>query len=159
MGHSGGLVTEGDGVSAVIWAWLVGGMGYTPGCTVGTVSPVGSPSGTESLSMGLSTGFHLLGHFCGPILSAWGFILGAGLLPWVDGQFCGCFHGWLVVIQDCVCEGGVDSGQWLHLPWHGGLILVTVQVGCAWSSQCSQGGTMWEACPSFALVGVRQGWW
>ena len=98
MGHSGGVVTEGDSVFAVIRAWLVGGMGYAPGCTEGTVSPVGSPSGTESLSMGLNTGFCLLGHFRGPILSAWGFILGTGLLPWVDGQFCGHFHGQLVVI-------------------------------------------------------------
>ena len=98
MGRSVGLVAEGDGVSAVIRAWLVGGMGYAPGCTVGTVSPVGSPSGMESSSMGLSTEFRLLGHFRGPIPSAWGFILGAGLLPWVDGQFCGRFHGRLIVI-------------------------------------------------------------
>ena len=105
---------EGDGVSAVIRAWLVGGVGYAPGCTVGTVSPVGSPSGTESSSMGLSTGFHLLGHFRGPIPSAWGFILDAGLLPWVDGPFCGRFHGRLVAIRDCVCEGG--------LTWGGGCI-------------------------------------
>ena len=81
VGQSGGLITEGEGVFAAIWAWLVGGMGYTPGCTVGTVSPVGLPSGMESSSMGLSTEFHLLGHFCGPIPSAWGFVLGAGLLP------------------------------------------------------------------------------
>ena len=80
VGRSGGLVAEGDGVFTVIPAGLVGGVGYAPGCTVGTVSPVGSPSGTESSSMGL-TGFHLLGHFRGPIPSAWGFILGAGLLP------------------------------------------------------------------------------
>ena len=88
VGRSGGLIAEGDGVFTVIQAWLVGGMGYTPDCTVGTVSPVGSPSGTESSSIGLSTGFCLLGHFPG----------GAGLLLWVDRQFCGRFHGWLVVI-------------------------------------------------------------
>ena len=64
MGCSGGLVTEGTGVFAVIWV-LVGGVGYTPGCTVGTVSHLGLPSGTESLSMGLSAGFCLLGHFVG----------------------------------------------------------------------------------------------
>ena len=64
--------------------------------------------------MGLSTGFHLLGHFRGPIPSAWGFILDAGLLPWVDGPFCGRFHGRLVAIRDCVCEGG--------LTWGGGCI-------------------------------------
>ena len=81
VGRSGGLVAEGDGIFAVIRAWLVGGVGYAPGCTVGTVSPVGSPSGTESSPIGLSTGFRLLGHFRG----------GAGLLPWVDGQFCGRF--------------------------------------------------------------------
>ena len=85
VGRSVGLVAEGDGVSAVIRAWLVGGVGYAPGCMVGTVSPVGLPSGSESSSMGLSTGFCLLRHFCGPIPSAWGFTLGAGLLPWVDG--------------------------------------------------------------------------
>ena len=50
----------------------MGGVGYAPGYTVGTVSPVGSPGGTESSSMGLSAGFRLLGHFRGPILSAWG---------------------------------------------------------------------------------------
>ena len=61
VGRSGGLIAEGDRVFAVIWAWLVGGVGYAPGCTVGTVSPVGLPSGTESSSIGLSTGFHLLG--------------------------------------------------------------------------------------------------
>ena len=98
VGRSGGLVAEGKGVFAAIWTWLVGGMGYAPGCTVGTVSPVGSPSGTESSSMGLSTKFHLLGHFCGLIPSASGFILGTGLLPWVDGQFCGRFHGRLIAI-------------------------------------------------------------
>ena len=67
MGWSGGLIAEGEGVFAAIWAWLVGGMGYAPGCTVGTVSPVGLPNGTESLLMGLSTEFRLLGHFRGPI--------------------------------------------------------------------------------------------
>ena len=71
VGCSGGIVAEGAGVFAVIWA-SVGGMGYAPGCTVGTVSYLGSPSGTESLSMGLSAGFCLLGHFRGPIPSAWG---------------------------------------------------------------------------------------
>ena len=70
MGRNGGLITEGDSVFAVIWAWLVGGVGYAPGCTVGTVSPVGSPIGTESSSTGLSAGFRLLGHFHGPILLA-----------------------------------------------------------------------------------------
>ena len=75
----------------------------------------------------------LLGHFRGPIPSAWGFILGAVLLPWVDGQFCGRFHGRLIVIRDCVARG-VDLGWWLHLPWHGGPILVTFEAGCAWSS-------------------------
>ena len=30
VGHSGGLVAEGDGVFAVIRAWLVGGVGYAP---------------------------------------------------------------------------------------------------------------------------------
>ena len=72
VGRSGGLDAEGDGVFAVIRAWLVGGVGYAPGCMVGTVSPVGSPSGTESSSMGLSAGFCLLEHFRGPIPSAWG---------------------------------------------------------------------------------------
>ena len=48
-------------------------------------------------------------------------------------------------------------GRWLHLLWHGGPILVTFEAGCAWSSRCSQRGTRWEACPGFALVGVRQG--
>jgi len=38
---------------------------------VGAVSPVGSLSGAGSSSMGLSAGFRLLGHFRGPILSAW----------------------------------------------------------------------------------------
>jgi len=38
---------------------------------VGAVSPVGSLSGAGSSSMGLSAGFCLLGHFHGPILSAW----------------------------------------------------------------------------------------
>ena len=38
---------------------------------VGPVSPVGSLSGAGSSLMGLSTGFHLLGHFRGPILSVW----------------------------------------------------------------------------------------
>ena len=38
---------------------------------VGAVSPVGSPSGAGSSLMGLSAGFRLLGHFCGPIPSAW----------------------------------------------------------------------------------------
>ena len=134
MGCSGGLIAEGDGIFAAIWAWLVGGMGYTPGCTVGTVSHVDSPSGTESLSMGLSTAFHLFGHFHGPILSAWGFILGTGLLLWVDGQFCGCFHERLVAIPRLHLQGGVDLGWWLHLPWHSGLILVTFEAGCAWLS-------------------------
>ena len=72
MGCSGGLVAEGAGIFTVIQAWLVGGVGYAPGCMVGTVSPVGSPSGTESLSMGLSAGFCLLGHVCGLIPSARG---------------------------------------------------------------------------------------
>ena len=84
VGRSGGLNAEGDGVFAVIRAWLVGGVGYAPGCTVGTVSPVGSPSGTESSSMGLSAGFRLLEHFRGPIPSAWG-----GGLFWALG----CCHG------------------------------------------------------------------
>ena len=133
VGRSGGLVTEGEGVFAAIRAWLVGGIGYAPGCTVGTVSPVSSPSCTESSSMGLSTEFRLLEHFRGPIPSAWGFILGAGLLLWVDGQFCGRFHGRLIVIRDCIVRG-VDLGWWLHLPWHGGPILVMFEAGCAWSS-------------------------
>jgi len=38
---------------------------------VGAVSPVGLLSGAGSLSMGLSTGFHLLGHFRGLILLVW----------------------------------------------------------------------------------------
>ena len=58
VGCSGGLIAEGNGV------------GYTRGCMVGTVFPVGSPGGTESSLMGLSAGFHLLGHFRGPIPSA-----------------------------------------------------------------------------------------
>ena len=37
-----------------------------------------------------------------------GFILGAVLLPWVDGQFCGRFHGRLVVIRGLHLQGGVD---------------------------------------------------
>ena len=69
VGCSGGIVAEGAGVLAVIRA-SVGGMGYAPGCTVGTVSYLGSPSGTGSLSMGLSAGFCLLRHFRGPIPSA-----------------------------------------------------------------------------------------
>ena len=149
VGHSGGLIAEGNGIFAVIWAWLVGGVGYTPGCMAGTVSPVSSPSGTESLSIGLSTGFCLLGHFRG----------GAGLLLWLDGQFCGCFHGWLVIIRDCVCKGGVDLGRWLHLPWHGGPILVMFEAGCVWLSRHSQRRTRWEASPSFALVSILRGWW
>ena len=68
MGCSGGLVAEGAGIFAVIRA-LVEGVGYAPGCTMGTVSPVGLPSRTECSSMGLSAGFHLLGHFRGPIPS------------------------------------------------------------------------------------------
>ena len=155
MGCSGGLVAEGDGVFAAIWAWLVGGMGYTPGCTVSTVSPVGSPSGTESSLMGLSTGFRLFGHFRGPIPSAWGFILGTGLLPWVDGQFCGHFHGQLVIIRDCVCERGLTwasgcichgtVGQFLsHLKWgmHG-------QVDAA---NVAQGGRHVPALPWWAFA-------
>ena len=104
VGRSGGLIAEGDGVFAVIRAWLVGGVGYAPGCTVGTVSPVGSPSGTESSLMGLNAGFHLLGHFCGPILSAWGVYSGCWVVAvgrwavlWVFRQFCRRFHGRLVV--------------------------------------------------------------
>ena len=49
---------------------------------MGTVSPVGLPSGAGSSSIGLSAGFRLLGHFRG-------FILGAGLLLWIVGQFVG----------------------------------------------------------------------
>ena len=56
-------------------------------------------------------------------------------------------------------RGGVDLRRWLHLPWHGGPILVTFEAGCAWSSRRSQRGTRWEARPGFTLVGVRQGWW
>ena len=70
VGRNGGLIAEGDSVFAVIRASLVGGVGYLPICMVGTVSPVGSPSGTESSSTGLSAGFRLLGHFHGPILLA-----------------------------------------------------------------------------------------
>ena len=99
MGCSGGLVAEGTGIFAVIRA-LVEGVGYAPGCTVGTVSPVASPSGTESSSMGLSAGFHLLGHFHGPIPSAWGVYPGCWVVAvgrwavlWVFRQFCGHFHG------------------------------------------------------------------
>ena len=97
-------LTEGDGVFAVIWAWLVGGVGYAPGCTMGTVSPAGLPSGTESLSMGLSTGFCLLGHVRGLIPSAWGVYSGCWVVAvgrwavlWVFRQFCRRFHGRLVV--------------------------------------------------------------
>ena len=72
MGRNGGLITEGDSIFAVIRAWLVGGVGYVPICMVGTVPPVGLPSGTESSSTGLSAGFRLLGHFHGLILLAWG---------------------------------------------------------------------------------------
>ena len=167
MGHSGGVVAEGAGIFAVIRAWLVGGVGYAPGCTMVTVSPVGLPSGTESSSMGLSTGFHLLGHFHGPIPSAlgiysghWVVVVGRWEVLWVFRQFCGGFHGWLVVIQGlCLCGGGLTWGRWLHLLWHGGPVLVAFEAGCAWSGRCSQHGTRQEAHPGFALVGIRQGWW
>ena len=96
MGCSGGLVAEGAGVSAVIRGWLVGGVGYAPGCMVGTVSPVSLPSGSESSLMGLSAGFCLLGNFYGPIPSAWGVYSGCWVVAvgrwavwWVDGQFGG----------------------------------------------------------------------
>ena len=104
MGCSGGLVAEGAGIFTVIWAWLVGGVGCAPGCMVGTVSPVGFPSGTESLSMGLSAGFCLLGQKSTKSVDEYGshqhggFILGTGLLLWVNGQFGEHFHGWLVII-------------------------------------------------------------
>ena len=38
---------------------------------MGAVSPVGFLSGAGSSSMGLGAGFHLLGHFRGPIPLAW----------------------------------------------------------------------------------------
>ena len=84
MGRSGGLVAEGAGVFAVIRAWLVGGVGYAPGCTVVTVSPVGSPSGTESLWASALDSV-CWGIFVGRFRQHGGFILGAGLLSWVDG--------------------------------------------------------------------------
>ena len=84
MGHSGGLITEGAGVFTVIQAWLVGGVGYAPGCTVVTVSPVGSPSGTESLCASVLDSV-CWGTFMGRFCQHGGFILGAGLLSWVDG--------------------------------------------------------------------------
>ena len=137
MGCSGGIVAEGAGGFAVIQA-SVGGMGCAPGCTVGTVSYLGSPSGTESLSMGLSAGFCLLGHFCGPIPSAWGVYSGRWVVAggrwavlWVFRQFCGRFHGRLVVIRGLCLRGGLTWGAVVHLPWHGGPILVTFEAGCA----------------------------
>ena len=110
MGCSGGLVAEGAGVFAVIQA-LVGGMGYAPGCTVGTVSHLGLPSGTEPLSMGLSTGFCLLGIFVGRFrvyFGRWVVAMGRWAVLWVFRQLCGCFHGWLVVIRGLRLRGGVD---------------------------------------------------
>ena len=87
------------------WGWLVGGVQYTPGCMVGNVSPAGSPSGTESSSMGLSTAFHLLGYFHGLIPLAWGAYSGCWVgavgkwaVLWVFRPFCEHFHGWLVII-------------------------------------------------------------
>ena len=75
----------------------MGGVGYAPGCMVGTVSPVGSPSGTESLSMDLSAGFHLLGHFCGPIPSAWGVYSGCWVVAMGIWAVLWAFS-WMVVI-------------------------------------------------------------
>ena len=67
--------------------------------------------------MGLSAGFHLLGHFHGPIPSAWEIysgrwvvVMGRWVVLWVFRQFCGGFHGWLVIIQGLRLRGGVDLG-------------------------------------------------
>ena len=84
MGRSGGLITEGAGVFAVIRAWLVGGKEYAPGCTVVTVSPVGLPSGTES-SWASALDSVCWGIFVGRFHQHGGSILDAGLLLWVDG--------------------------------------------------------------------------
>jgi hypothetical protein len=91
MGRSGRLLAGGAGVFAVIWGSLVGRCGYAPGCRVG----VGLLSGAGSSSMDLGTGFHLLGIFVGRFCRRGWFILSAGLLPWVDGWFCGFSGGFV----------------------------------------------------------------
>ena len=87
-------------------------MGYAPGCMVGAVSPVGLPSGTGPSSMGLgammglSAGFYLLGHFCGPILLAWVVYPGHWVVAVGRWEVLWAFL-WAVGHTDsCVCEGG-----------------------------------------------------
>ena len=119
---------------------------------VGAVSPVGLPSGAGSSSMGLGAGFHLLGHFCGQFCQHGWFILGAGLLPRVDGQFCGHFCGIMRVAR------GVDIGAVVVFDVaQGGPVLVVFEARCSWSGRRSQRGARWEERPGFALVGARQG--
>ena len=93
VGCGGGLVAEGAGIFAVIWGWLVGRRGVRTWLHSGyCIPPVGLPSGAGTSSMGLSTGFRLLGHFHG-------FILGTGLLLWIVGQFCGSSGGFVGVFM------------------------------------------------------------
>ena len=67
--------------------------------------------------MGLSAGFRLLGHFRELIPSAWGIysghwvvVVGRWVVLWVFRQFCGGFHGRLVIIRGLRLRGGVDLG-------------------------------------------------
>ena len=80
MGHSGALVAEGTGVFAVIWGWLVGRCGVCTWLHSGCCISCCLPSGAGSSSMGLGAGFHLLGHFRGPIPLVWVVYPGC----WVD---------------------------------------------------------------------------
>ena len=98
MGCSGGLIAEAPTFSLSfrlvrgrrrVRTWLHGG----------AVSPVGLPSGAGSPSMGLGTEFHLLGHFRGPIPSAWVVDPGRWLLPCGDGRFCGSSDGFVGVFM------------------------------------------------------------
>jgi hypothetical protein len=86
---------------------------------------VGLLSGAGSSSMGLGAGFHLLGIFVGRFRRRGWFILGAGLLPWVDGWFC------RVVLS---VRGGIDVGAAVLFDVaQGGPILIRFEARCAWS--------------------------
>jgi len=91
VGHSGALVAEGTGVFAVIWGWLVGRCGVCTWLHSGCCISCCLPSGAGSLSMGLGAGFHLLGHFRGPI-------------PLVSVVYPGCW----VNLKVAFARGGVD---------------------------------------------------
>ena len=125
MGRSGALVAEGTGVFAVIWGWLVGRRGVRTWLHGGCCISCCLPSGAGSSSMGLGAGFHLLGHFRGPIPLAWVVYPGR----WVNLKVAFARGGGLTWFEARCAWSGRRSQRGARWEEHPGFALVGVHQG------------------------------